>query len=204
MSAIPDLAVEEPIQDDEVGTLDLPRVFREGDPTGLRQGDKLSLKGKAGVGTTGTSGAIDRLTYEILQSLEQRKTLVVWLFDSTVSLSQQRKEIHDRFDRIYRELGVIESSGNPAFAKHSDKPLLTSVYAFGKEVVSQIKTPTDNLTEIKLAVSTIKVDRSGEERAFSAHLCGGRRLQEIRCPGPAERDADRIHRRGRLRRVAGR
>jgi hypothetical protein len=168
VAAIPDLAVPQPLEPDEVGNLDLPRIFREGDPTALRQGDKLSLKGKAGVGTTGTSGAIDRLTYEILQSLEQRKTLVVWLFDATVSLSQQRKEIHDRFDRIYKELGVIESSGNPAFAKHPDKPLLTSVYAFGKEVVPQIKTPTDNLTEIKLAVSTIKVDRSGEERAFSA------------------------------------
>jgi hypothetical protein len=75
--------------------------------SGFRGG--MRVKGQAGVGATGTGGAIDRLTFEIMQSLEQRKTLVVWLFDATVSLSQQRKEVLDRFDRIYKELGVIET-----------------------------------------------------------------------------------------------
>jgi hypothetical protein len=136
--------------------------------TGTKFSENATIKGAAGVGTTGATGAIDRITYEILQSLAQRKTLVVWLFDNTVSLTQQRKQIHDRFDRIYRELGVIEAAGNPAFAKHEDKPLLTSVMSFGNSVSSQTRQPTDNLTEIKLAVSHMPVDRSGREKAFEA------------------------------------
>jgi hypothetical protein len=83
-------------------------------------------------------------------------------------LTQQRKQIHDRFDRIYRELGVIEAAGNPAFARHEDKPLLTSVIAFGKDILPQTKAPTDNLAEIKLAVAHMPIDRSGRERAFEA------------------------------------
>ncbi len=34
------------------------------------------------------------------------------------------ESIAQRFDRVYDELGVIEASGNPAFRRHDDKPLL--------------------------------------------------------------------------------
>lgn len=135
---------------------------------GLKQSDRRIVKGAAGVGTTGAMGAIDRITHEIYVSLQQRKTLVIWAFDATVSLSQQRRQLHDRMDRIYEELGVIEAAGNPAFAKHDDKPLLTSVYAFGDKVDPQIQVPTDNLAEIKLAIKNIPIDRSGKEKAFEA------------------------------------
>ena len=84
-----------------------------------------------GEGTTGATGEIDRITHEILLSLEERKTLVVWLFDQTASLIPQRKAIRDRFNRIYDELGVVEASGNDNFVKHESKPLLSSVVAFG-------------------------------------------------------------------------
>jgi hypothetical protein len=135
---------------------------------GLKQSDRRIVKGAAGVGTTGAMGAIDRITHEIMVSLQQRKTMVIWAFDATVSLSQQRKQLHDRMDRIYHELGVIEAAGNPAFAKHDDKPLLTSVYAFGQKVESQIPVPTDSLAEIKMAIKNIPIDRSGKEQAFEA------------------------------------
>jgi hypothetical protein len=94
--------------------------------TGLQFSDNLTVKGAAGEGVTGAEGAIDRLTFEILRSMEERKTLVVWLFDQSASLNRQRRSIYERFDRIYEELGVIEASGNPAFAQRDDKPLLTS------------------------------------------------------------------------------
>ena len=78
--------------------------------------DKLTdQKGKVGQGTQGASGAVDRITFEILRSLEERPTLVVWLFDQSGSLHRQRKEIRDRFDRIYAELGIAEESGAKAF-----------------------------------------------------------------------------------------
>ena len=54
----------------------------------------IAIQGAAGVGVTGTTGAIDRITQEIIDSLEQRETLVVWLLDQSESLSAQRSKIH--------------------------------------------------------------------------------------------------------------
>ena len=71
--------------------------------------DKLTnQKGKVGQGTEGASGAVDRITFEILKMLEERPTMVVWLFDQSGSLHRQRREIRDRFDRIYT-LGVTQA-----------------------------------------------------------------------------------------------
>ncbi len=136
--------------------------------TGLNFNANLAVKGAVGQGTTGAAGAVDRITHEILLSLEERKTLVVWLFDQTASLNPQRQAIHDRFDRIYRELGVIEAAGDESFTKHDDKPLLTSVISFGDNVSLITKKPTDNLTELKEAVLNLPNDNSGNEKVFSA------------------------------------
>lgn len=135
--------------------------------TGLRI-DNVPVRGAAGAGTTGAVGAIDRITQDILLSLEERRTLVVWLFDQSGSLTRQRAEINARFDRIYHELGIIEAAGNPAFKRHDDKPLLTSVIGFGQEINYLTKKPTDNIAEIKSAVAEMKQDDSGTERVFSA------------------------------------
>jgi len=136
--------------------------------TGLHMNENMTVKGAAGHGTTGAAGAIDQLTNEILLSLEERKTLVVWLFDQSGSLERQRAAILDRFDRIYEELGVIQASGNEAFAKHEDKPLLTSIVAFGNAVNLKTKEPTDSMEDIKEAVRSIEQDTTGVERVFSA------------------------------------
>jgi len=150
--------------------------------TGLHFNENLAVKGAAGEGATGATGAVDRITHEILLSLEERKTLVVWLFDQSLSLSQQRQEIHDRFDRIYEELGVIEAAENPAFAKHDDKPLLTQVVAFGDKVVPLIEEEegSDNLAEIKQVVRDMKVDETGNERVFTAVSMAANQYKHLR------------------------
>ncbi len=56
----------------------------------------------------GTEGAIDRITQEIAASLRQRKTLVVWLFDESLSLEARRTEVSERFENIYRQLGLMD------------------------------------------------------------------------------------------------
>lgn len=137
-----------------------------------------------GVGATGAVGAVDRITHEILLSLEQRKTLVVWIFDKSGSLQRQRAAIRERFDRIYHELGVIEAAGNEAFAKHEDTPLLTAVMAFGKEISLMTPKPTDNLEEIKSAVDAIENDPSGLERTFSAVFDAANRYRPFRIQEP--------------------
>ncbi len=148
--------------------------------TGLHYADNVAVKGAAGEGITGAEGAIDRLTHEILLSLEERKTLVVWLFDGTASLIPQRQAIGDRFARIYQELGIVEASGNAAFVKQEDKPLLSSVHAFGSGLHLMTKKPTDNLAELKQAVASIPQDETGTENVFTAVLDVARRFADLR------------------------
>ena len=150
----------------ELGQIEVNKMFDEASAPLDRL---LDLKGKVGQGTEGAKGAVDRLTFEILQSLEERPTLVVWLFDQSGSLHRQRREIRDRFERIYSELGIAQKSEMKAFAKDkSDQPLLTSVVGFGSNVTLYTEEPTDDLEEIKSIVDNIQVDSSGEEKVFSA------------------------------------
>jgi hypothetical protein len=129
-------------------------------------------------------GAIDRITKDILLSLEERKTLVVWFFDQSGSLTRQRTDVHRRFDRIYQELGIIEAAGNPAFKKHDSKPLLTSIVAFGQNVHFMMEKPTDNLSEIKSAVAAIEQDTSGIERVFTAIYTAAEKFRKYRQDDP--------------------
>jgi hypothetical protein len=152
--------------------------------TGENFAENLSVKGIAGVGVTGATGAVDRITQEILLSLEERKTLVVWFFDRSGSLEPERAEIIERFDRVYKELGVVEASGNPAFKQHDDKPLLTSVVAFGQEVNFLTPKPTDDVAAIKSAVAGIETDASGVELTFTAVRQAAERFRVLRTQEP--------------------
>ena len=148
--------------------------------TGLHYAANLAVKGAAGEGTTGAAGAIDRITHEILLSMEERKTLVVWLFDQTESLIPQRQAIRERFVKIYQELGVVESSGNEAFAKHDNKPLLSAIVGFGNSVKIMTDKPTDSLTELKKAVADLPKDDSGTENVFTAIFEAAKRYASFR------------------------
>ena len=128
----------------------------------------LPVKGSVGHSVQAASGAIDRLTQEILLSMEERKTTVIWLFDQSASLMRQRDEIRSRFDRIYHELGLIRDAGHAAFANKEDAPLLTQVYSFGAAIEKLLPEATDELDLIKAAVKGIETDSSGIENVMTA------------------------------------
>lgn len=130
--------------------------------------DEISVQGIGSQGVSGAVGAIDRITHEILTSVEQQRTLVVWLFDQSGSLRKEREQILARFERIYTELGVIEAAENPAFKKHHDKPLLTAVVGFGKNPQMLTTEPTDRIEEIEAAAASIADDDTGQENVFRA------------------------------------
>lgn len=135
---------------------------------GRNASENLLIQGAGSTGTVGAAGAIDRITNEILLSLDERPTLVVWLFDQSGSLKAQRESIAERFDGVYDELGTIEASGNPAFRRHEDKPLVTAVASFGETVALLTKKPTDDVVAIKEAVRAVGDDPSGRENVFQS------------------------------------
>ena len=132
-----------------------------------------SVRGMTGVGTTGTDGAVDRVTYEILQSLEERPTLVVWVFDSSISMVKRRQEISDRFDRIYQQLGIVQAEKEKRAEEEKREgaaevpPLLTSILSFGSQVEILTKQPTAELSEIREAIGKIG-NEGGDEMVFQA------------------------------------
>lgn len=139
-------------------------------------------RGKSGEGVQGAAGAIDRLTFEILQSLEDKPTLVVWLFDQSGSLIHQKTEIRNRFDKIYEELGVVAEAREKKMSPEQRRaaPLLTSIVGFGKEVKLFTEDPTDDLNEIKAVLDSFPIDTSGIERPFTAVELAADRYKTMR------------------------
>jgi len=99
--------------------------------------------------------AIDRITLEILRMLDKGKVLVVWCFDQSQSMKDDQREIRDRIDRVYAELGLTGAT--------SGDVLKTGVTSFGQAFAVHTKQPTSNLDEIRAAIDAVPVDTSGEE-----------------------------------------
>ncbi len=125
----------------------------------------VPVKGSVGNSVKAASGAVDRMTQEILMSMQERETIVVWMFDQSASLMEQREEIVQRFDRIYDELGILQAAGHASF-ENKKQPLLTQVYAFGSGIKPLLKNPTPSLATIKEAIQSIDRDSSGIENVM--------------------------------------
>ena len=159
-------AVEAADLDIEIPNGDVNVQFTVEKAVGLTESPK-TVRGMTGVGTTGTDGAVDRVTYEILQSLETKPTLVVWVFDSSISMVKRRQEIRDRFDRIYQQLGIVQKEKEKREGTAEVPPLLTSIMEFGSEVKLLTKQPTDELEVIREAIEGIGSE-GGDEMVFHA------------------------------------
>jgi hypothetical protein len=138
------------------------------------------IRGVTGFGVSGTQGAVDRVTYEIIKSIEERPTLVVWLFDASVSLSKRRDEIRNRFDTIYEEIGLVTEARKKEGKIKAEDPLLTSVVSFGSEVVQLTKKPTADIAQIRSAIDKIELDTSGVEMVFSAIYMAAEKYKKLR------------------------
>jgi hypothetical protein len=108
----------------------------------------------------GVEGAIDRLAWEIANSLREKKTTVVWLFDVSPSLSKQREAIADRVDVIYKQLNTLNAN--------ADKALKTGIAAFGDKHRIVTNDLLDDTDEVVKAVRGLKSEDSGTENVFGA------------------------------------
>lgn len=109
----------------------------------------------------GTDGAVDRITLEIAASLRQRKTLPVWLLDESISLEARRERIIDRFENVYRQLGLMDDID-------TTDALKTGIIGYGKDVHVLVDEPSSDIGELSKAIKTIKSDMSGVENVFAA------------------------------------
>jgi len=123
-------------------------------------------------GSTTATGVLDQLTGTILDSLDERPTLVCWVFDRSFSLGQQRQEIARRLDRI-----ATEVEGRSASNSHD---LLNHVYAYGRHVERLTSKPVRDIGPVSLAIREIPIDDSGIEMTFSAVERAARDAVEIR------------------------
>ena len=135
------------------------------------------------VAADGYDTAMDILTREILNRLAKGKVLVVWIFDQSLSMKDDQKEIAGRLERVYEELGLSSAARGDA--------LWTGVVSYGAGFAVHTQKPTTSIKQIREAIGAIPVDESGEElmcqavaktivnfRSFSG-AGGGRQLMTV-------------------------
>lgn len=125
--------------------------------------------GEALTTAEGYGEAMDILTQEILNRLAKGKVLVVWVFDQSLSMKDDQKEIRERLEKVYEELGLSSTTKEDA--------LSTAVVSFGKDFAVHTQRPTNIITDIRKAIDAVPVDESGEEMTCSAI---GRTVQSFR------------------------
>ncbi|WP_437230270.1 vWA domain-containing protein [Planctomicrobium sp. SH661] len=114
-------------------------------------------KGNSDDAPGGVTGAMDRIAFEIQQSLKDRRTLVIWLFDASGSLESRREAIADRFDNIYKQLG----------AQGKTDGLYSVVASYGEKPAIHTSEPIQDVAKLSNIVrNDIKKDESGKEYVF--------------------------------------
>jgi hypothetical protein len=161
---------------------ELMAIDTEEVPSGAELGEFMEAgrigSGETGLGTSNASGAVDRLTIEIANSLQQRPTIVCWVFDQSVSLAGQRKEIAGRLGRVFDELGIAAGGA-------SDPALTNLVFAYGQKVAKVVGEPTTDARKVIEAIESIPIDESGVEMTFTAIHQAAKAAKGVR--GPASR-----------------
>lgn len=127
------------------------------------------VSGETGARVEGYGAAMHRLTQELLRMMRVQPVTVVWLFDASNSLKDDREEIRENFHKIYDELRIAERQRREtAQEKRALAPLETMVCSFGADVFKLLGKPESNIDAIKSAINAVRDDESGVEKTFSA------------------------------------
>jgi hypothetical protein len=124
------------------------------------------VTGETGRVVEGYGAALGQITQELVRLMRESRVHVVWLFDESESMTDDQKEIRERFYKVYEELGLVQKHDSKL--KTSDEVLLTSIMSFGKGITEHTQKPTANSDDIKAAIDKIKVDESGLENTCAA------------------------------------
>jgi hypothetical protein len=119
------------------------------------------ITGEVGAMVEGYGAAMGVITQEIIRMMRQQKVTVIWLFDESGSLEDDRKEIRENYLRVYDELGIAATQDQD-LRRDSDL-LLTVVASYGQTIHEWTARPTSDIEKIKKAIDQVPVDESGKE-----------------------------------------
>ncbi|TWT34401.1 hypothetical protein Enr8_18090 [Blastopirellula retiformator] len=104
--------------------------------------------------------AMDQITLELIRLLQGGEVVVVWLFDQSSSMQDDRAMIGARIGRVYQELA---KSG---FAERD--ALTTGIASYSGDYAQHTANPTSKLSKIYGAIEAVPVDSIGKELTCQA------------------------------------
>ena len=139
--------------------------------------------------------SLDPLSREILRHLADRDVTVVWLWDESASMEDDRKAVKERLHRVASELEV-----NPGVARNAARALDHAVVGFGERVDFALREPTGDLAAVGRAIDQLRPDGTGVENTFHAveavvdeygrRIAPGRRLLVVLATDESGDDGD--------------
>jgi hypothetical protein len=126
-------------------------------PSGTSLEGNLAVNGGTEDATaTGVEGTMDRIAYEVISSLRERQTLVIWMFDASQSLNDRRAQVAGRFEHVYKQLEQLGAKDG----------LYTAVCSYGEKPALMTPNPVSDVKDMVEAVRNITPDKSGKENVF--------------------------------------
>ncbi len=122
------------------------------------------VSGEIGAKVEGYGAAMHRITQEIRRMMRKNQVIVVWLFDSSYSLNDDRQEISDNFHKIYEELDIARKQAKVKGERY--ETLETMICSFGERIRKLTPKPTSNIKQIQNAIGRIEDDKTGKEMTF--------------------------------------
>jgi len=134
-------------------------------PTDALIGEELGegeIVGEVGSIVEGYGAAMGIITQEVLRMMRQEKVTVIWLFDESGSMVDDRKEIRENYVRVYEELGIASKQDKDVKRSGNDL-LLTVVASYGRDIHEHTARPTDDIEQVKAAIDKVPIDTTGDE-----------------------------------------
>lgn len=119
------------------------------------------ITGEVGSMVEGYGAAMGIITQELIRMMRQQKVTVIWLFDESGSMVDDRKEIKENYIRVYQELGIATAQDEDL--RRGSELLLTVVAGFGGDIHELTPRPTADIEQIKTAIDKVPIDESGKE-----------------------------------------
>jgi von Willebrand factor type A domain len=109
--------------------------------------------------------AMDQLAREIIRHLKEQKVTVIWLFDESISMEDDKRTVLEKFDRVSSELKKYIAEDKE---RRNSGVLNHAIYGFGQGIDPIRDKPSDNIDMIGGAIKRLRIDSTGIEVTMRA------------------------------------